>query len=175
MREIFTLTIKEALENAHILKIAGEDSSAAKLFTKCVQEVSMVEQTDLLRFFYGNEVYEGLTDINTAVRYIFISNCAKDAIDLISTFGSVKDSKPWATASEESDPRMIKFFEWLSAKGRKPADEDSKHFETLISVLGASSPVNMKMAEYIKKTTLHELIKNFVSGKRKITDSGEIQ
>jgi hypothetical protein len=175
MKEIFTLTMKEALENAQVLKAAGENDAATKLFTKCVQETAALKETDVLKFFYGTNVYEGLSDVNTAARYIFISNCAKDAYVLASAFGSVKESKPWATPADESDARMLRFFEWLSKKGRKPTDEDSEHFETLLSVLNPSAPVNIKMAEYLKKKSLLEIIKNFVLGTRKITDGGEIQ
>lgn len=167
--KIFSEEIKEILAIVPQLRAVGEVDLAKKLCRKCVENVSIQNNTDLLELFYGNSVYDKLDDESDAMTYIFMARCLSDLYNII--LPKISWGK---NDSRNSNAAMRAFFEWLTKLDRKPSEKDVDYLKKALMTLTQSDVVSFKVAEHIKNFTLIEIVPMLVNGIIHVSSSGEL-
>ncbi len=167
--KIFSEEIKEILAIVPQLRATGEVELAKELCRKCVEQVSIQSNIDLLELFYGNFVYDKLDDESDAETYIFVARCLSEL------YNRRLQKMPWVeNDSRNSNAAMRSFFEWLAKSDRKPCEKDVDYFRKVLMTLTQSDIVSFKVAEHIKNYTLAEVVSLLVNGTIKVSSSGEL-
>ena len=177
MIEVFDEQLKEALENAQKLKLAGEELLSKQMCLKCVKKVALYNGVDLFALFYGEQSYDEIKDVADALKYIFIAKCAMNAYDLIYSKNPASYlASSWAKNDKNNSNRMMcGFFNWLQKKNRSVSEQDCNQFKILINAMVDSDNISFKMSDRIAQFTLVDIISMIVSGAITITSDGELK
>lgn len=168
-RNIFSVEIKEILAVVPQLRAAGETELAKNLCRKCVEYVSVQNNTDLLVLFYGNGVYDALCDEIDAATYIFAAGC------LAELYGVILSKIRWARyTAKSSNAAMRSFFEWLAKPNRKPCEKDIDCFKQAIRALTQSDVVDYKYADRLGYLSLIDVVSMVVNGTIRVSNNGEL-
>lgn len=177
MAELFDEQLKEALENAQKLKLAGEDDLSKQMCLKCVEKVAMYNGTDLISLFYGDKVYNEIKDVTDAIKYVFIAKCAMNAYDMIYSKNPASYSaSSWAKCDKSASDKPLRgFFEWLQRRNRSVEEKDCNQFKVLLNAMVESDRIHFKMSDRVAQLSLLEIIGMVVSGSITITSDGELR
>lgn len=177
MAEVFDEQIKEVLENAQKLKLAGEDDLSKQMCIKCVEKVAVYNGTDLISLFYGNKVYDEIKDVTDAIKYIFIAKCAMNAYDVIYSKNPASYSaSSWAKCDKSASDKPLRgFFEWLQRQNRPVEEKDCNQFKVLLNAMAESDRIHFKMSDRVAQLTLIDIISMIISGSIIITSDGELR
>lgn len=151
---IFDDKLTTCLEYAFRFDKAGKTELARDIAVKCAIYAADVNGVDVLRLFYGDDVYDNMTDVAHGVTYIFIAKCAAKAYASLITRNSVSSSfAPWAMNRDKCDWRLKSVFEWLSKAGRKVSDGDRLYFKYIVQAYEKKDVV----PEYVLGTNIMSL------------------
>ncbi len=175
MSAVFDSYVKQGLEYAGKLKAAGEDELSRKLCVKCAMEAAQYNGKDVLRLFYGKNVYSGINGVADAVVYVFIAACAARVYDKLYAKNAYASAQtPWAK-SGGCDARLREFFGWLGKRGRIPKTDDQSLFWQILAAYGGDAVPEYKVSDRLSRLTVIELIDKFVSGEVVLSSNGEIK
>ncbi len=174
---VFDEQLKEALENAQKLKLAGEEELSKQMCLKCVEKVALYNGIDLISLFYEDKVYDEIKDVPDALKYIFIAKCAMNAYDLIYSKNPASDSaSSWAKCDKNNSNRPLRgFFEWLQRRNRSVEERDCNQFKILINAMVDSDNIYFKMSDRVAQLPLVDILSMIVSGSITITSDGELR
>lgn len=177
MIEVFDEQLKEALENAQKLKLAGEEELSKQMCLMCVKKVTSYTGVDLIELFYGEQVYEEIKDVTDALKYIFIAKCAMNAYDLIYSKNPASYSaSSWAKCDRNNSNRPLRgFFEWLQRRNRSVEERDCNQFKILLNAMVDSDNIYFKMSDRVAQLRLVDILSMVVSGSITITSDGELR
>ena len=174
MSEIFDPQVKEALETARRLMMAGEEDIAAEMTQKIVKKKCFYNSENVLELFYGKDVCSRIQSPEQGAVCLFIAKCAIDALTVMEGRGAASSSvNPWAKRNVTvSDSRLASVFSWLCTQGRIPTAADDTYFKKLVSAF--SDTVSFKMSDRVAGMYPVDVVRGLVSGRIKI-NSGELR
>jgi predicted PP-loop superfamily ATPase len=177
MSEVFNEQLKEALENAQKLRLAGEEELSKQMCMKFVKKVALHNGVDLIVLFYGEQAYSEIKGVTDALKFIFIAKCAMQVYDLIYSKNPASYSAcQWAKRDKNNSDRQLQsFFEWLQRQNRQVEEKDCNQFKILLNAMANSDNVNFKMSDRVAQLSLVNIVSGLVSGSIIITSDGELR
>lgn len=167
MKQLFEENERKGLAYARLFERTGNRALALGLAKKCLEEGSFyrgVSQTvDLLRFFYGQEVYSAIESVSDAMEALFIVRCAKAAYRSFEGKSSADAAGKWGKSASATDPELSEFFLWVQRAGRKPAARDEEQFKRLLSLM-SRAPVDVSMEAPLGRLTFAQIVNGLVGG-----------
>ncbi len=177
MAEVFTEEYKTIFELAKKLELVGEAESAKKLCRKCVETVSFYNGEDVLVLFYGDTVYDKMHNMEDAMNYVFIAQCARNAYDVIYSKNPISyGAGSWAKKDKTACNKLLRdFFDWLKKPNRSVLSSDCKYLRKLLDAMADSDNVYFKVADHLLSYTLIDIIKMLVNGSVTVSAEGELK
>ena len=174
--DIFTSEIKEGLEIAQKLRLAGMYEPADAFCRRFVKQAAQRHGVDILELFYGKGVYDKINGESEAAEYIFIAKCAGVLYDqMLAQNPASRDAGAWAIRDiTRSQADMREFFEWLSRSRREPIPSDVTYFKRAMRALSNPSRLFFKMRDRVANYSLVEIVKGLTNGRVTIKE-GELQ
>lgn len=112
---VFDKDISTMLEWASKLMTIGDHDSSLQLCIKCVEKKARYSDgTDVIKFFYGANIYSEVVDIKSAMRYIFLATLCMKLYELVIAGNDVAKSN-----------EIDEVFKWLKRTRRTYLDSDN--------------------------------------------------
>ena len=173
---IFDDDVKQMINCAQRLEIAGECVAAQSLYKGIVQEVANRNGYDMISLFYGESVYDSINTKDDAINAIFIAKCAFNVYDAMNTTNPASSGTgAWAKIDgNRVDVSMRKFFEWLQKSRSKPTPDDSLHFKDAVRALSGTNTLYYKMSDVFMGYPLISIVQGIVDKSIKLGRDGEL-
>lgn len=176
MEEIFDEKLLDALEYARKLEVAGEQEASKIICRRCVEENASHKGKDMLRFFYGKNVYDELQNAVSAMEYIFVARCAAAVFEVASEKEAAASANGWAKCDLRcNDPRMLEALTWLQKKGRRVQKTDAVHFKNMYRAVKNSGALTFAFSPAMMQESLTSILGKLVQGKARVTGAGRIE
>lgn len=166
------LSAKLRIDNSKICK---------ELLTKCIKSISEVSgengrTVDSLIIFFGDHVYDNLTDVHSAVDYLFVANITA------STYATLRAKKPageevggWVTWDPDNGDQKLKdFFKWLGKRDRKLSREGGNAIRAFRTLIDSTTRLECEMKESTARMSPVQVIKGITDGDIRVSRDGVI-
>lgn len=174
---VFTEECKEILRLAKKLSLSGHEELSRNLCLKLVKSNAYHDGRDVLKLFYGYQVYNKMLCVEDALNFLLIINCAKFTYDKIFMKQPINyGANAWATRDNtRSNDKLKEVFYWLGTRDRSVLINDTLYFRKLINVMQGSETVSFKVDSFLCDCNLIEIIEGLTSGTIELTNKGELK
>jgi len=172
---IFDQHIREAFALAQSLHNANMEEEAVTLVKEAVEHQSFCGTYNLLRLFYGREVFGGIRTLEDGVRYTYVVACLKEFFENVGYLGAASSPTGWVRADKKNTKgvqALTTFFRWLDRRNRIPDTEVQTYLQDAKKAI--LDGVDYPMANRIKKLEFCKIIEGIVNGSINLDSGGKL-
>ena len=175
MATLLTETTKKMLGSALMLEKSGAKDAAREICIKCVKQLALSDDDeDVLAFFYGESVYDALTDVSSAMEFALVAACAKILLgemkDRASANNMAVGKQPWVSRHpQKSDETVVDFFTWLCSR-RKEAITERDRDRFVNMAIAVKSGALLKTDDAVAGMYPMDILRSAATGRLRMLD-----